>query len=288
LSNLVFELVLLNRFGISVQLHNGEFHFENHFFLVQICNVGLKAMILLHIAKNEQLLHLEMDDFSVIEDDFKTYDKEFQVDLKSKEEIDLLVFGLEGEEGKLASILMQIHQQPTEEKLSGWFLKLQDELQNVKTFYSSLAKVVSSDRYYRYHELFRHITQKIVCVAAILIFFTQRHLLTRSEAAEILGVAEREENGFHLDLEDYLHAILLSTSEFCRFAVNFATFGHYERVDDIADILGKISAAFRLLNFKSGNLRKHYDTLKYSLNKVEEVKYNLTIRGLRKYSEQEK
>ncbi|XP_003369499.1 translin-1 [Trichinella spiralis] len=147
--------------------------------------------------------------------------------------------------------------------VSGWFLKLQDELQNVKTFYSSLAKVVSSDRYYSwinpsfYHSLFNL-------------------------------VAEREENGFHLDLEDYLHAILLSTSEFCRFAVNFATFGHYERVDDVADILGKISAAFRLLNFKSGNLRKHYDTLKYSLNKVEEVKYNLTIRGLRKYSKQEK
>ena len=38
----------------------------------------------------------------------------------------------------------------------------------------------------------------------------------------------------------------------------------------------------RLLNLKNDNLRKKFDGIKYDLKKVEEVVYDLSIRGLNK------
>jgi hypothetical protein len=37
---------------------------------------------------------------------------------------------------------------------------------------------------------------------------------------------------------------------------------------------------FRLLNLKNDTLRKKFDSIKYDLKKVEEVVYDLSIRGL--------
>ena len=42
-----------------------------------------------------------------------------------------------------------------------------------------------------------------------------------------------------------------------------------------------MDSGFRLLNLKNDSLRKRFDALKYDLKKVEEVVYDLTIRGLK-------
>lgn len=41
---------------------------------------------------------------------------------------------------------------------------------------------------------------------------------------------------------------------------------------------------FRLLNLKNDSLRKRFDALKYDVKKIEEVVYDLSIRGLRSKS----
>lgn len=40
-------------------------------------------------------------------------------------------------------------------------------------------------------------------------------------------------------------------------------------------------AGFRLLNLKNDHLRKRFDALKYDLKKIEEVVYDISIRGLK-------
>ena len=47
-------------------------------------------------------------------------------------------------------------------------------------------------------------------------------------------------------------------------------------------ILNNLDGGFRLLNLKNDMLRKKFDSLKYDLKKVEEVVYDLSIRGLLK------
>lgn len=45
--------------------------------------------------------------------------------------------------------------------------------------------------------------------------------------------------------------------------------------------MSELSAGFRLLNLKNDVLRKRYDALKYDVKKIEEVVYDLSIRGLK-------
>lgn len=59
------------------------------------------------------------------------------------------------------------------------------------------------------------------------------------------------------------------------------TAGDYSRPLRIAKFVGELNGGFRLLNLKNDALRKRFDGLKYDLKKVEEIVYDLTIRGLK-------
>ena len=65
-----------------------------------------------------------------------------------------------------------------------------------------------------------------------------------------------------------------------RFAINAVTAGDYERPRKIASMLSELQASFGLLNLKNDSLRKRFDGLKYNVKRVEEVVYDLSIRGL--------
>ncbi|KAL9966967.1 hypothetical protein ACROYT_G025118 [Oculina patagonica] len=66
-----------------------------------------------------------------------------------------------------------------------------------------------------------------------------------------------------------------------RLAVNSVTSADYGRPHKIAAFVAELDAGFRLLNRKNDSLRKKFDGLKYDLKKIEEVVYDLTIRGLK-------
>ena len=65
-----------------------------------------------------------------------------------------------------------------------------------------------------------------------------------------------------------------------RFAVNAVVSGDPGRPVRVSRFLAELDAGFRLLNLKNDMLRKRFDTLKYSVQKVEGVVYDLTIRSL--------
>lgn len=44
--------------------------------------------------------------------------------------------------------------------------------------------------------------------------------------------------------------------------------------------MAELNASFRLLNLKNDSLRKRFDAMKYDIKKIEEVVYDLSIRGL--------
>lgn len=109
-----------------------------------------------------------------------------------------------------------------------------------------------------------------------------------------------KENGFHLDLEDYLMGLLQLSAELVsilyntsvaitylniifqsRFAVTSVTNGDYYIPIEISQFIHDLNAGFKLLNLKNDSLRKRFDGLKYAVKKVEEVVYDLSIRGLK-------
>ncbi len=63
--------------------------------------------------------------------------------------------------------------------------------------------------------------------------------------------------------------------------MNSVTAGDYERPIRISRFVAELNGGFRLLNLKNDSLRKRFDALKYDIKKIEEVVYDLSIRGLR-------
>ena len=66
-----------------------------------------------------------------------------------------------------------------------------------------------------------------------------------------------------------------------RLAVNSVILGDYQRPFAISSFVSDLSSGFRLLNLKNDGLRKKFDSLKYDLKKIEEVVYDVSIRGLK-------
>lgn len=81
-------------------------------------------------------------------------------------------------------------------------------------------------------------------------------------------------------MEDYFIGCLQLASELSRFAINAVTLGDYARPVHISRFVAELNAGFRLLNLKNDGLRKRYDGLKYDVKKIQDVVYDISIRGL--------
>jgi len=46
--------------------------------------------------------------------------------------------------------------------------------------------------------------------------------------------------------------------------------------------VAELYEGFQLLNLKNDNLRKRFDSIKYDVKKIEEIVYDISIRGLAK------
>ena len=146
--------------------------------------------------------------------------------------------------------------------------------------FQKLAAIIPHNQFYRFHDHWTFTTQCIVSSIALTIFLEIGALVSRDTVAEILGLKCQQSEGFHLDIEDYLMGVLRLASELSRFAVNSVILGELSRPLQISKFLSDINGGFRLLNLKNDSLRKRFDGLKYDVKKIEEVVYDLSIRGL--------
>lgn len=90
----------------------------------------------------------------------------------------------------------------------------------------------------------------------------------------------KDSDAFHITIEEYLLATISLTDELARLAVNAVTLSDYELAVKISGFVKDIHAGFQLLNLKNDVLRKRADGLKYSVKKVEDVVYDLSLRNL--------
>ncbi|KAK9323747.1 Translin [Lipomyces orientalis] len=102
---------------------------------------------------------------------------------------------------------------------------------------------------------------------------------------ETLGVKPglEDENTFHLSLEEYLQATISLISELSRLAINsviMAENSNYSTPIRINHFVKQLQAGFLVLNLKNDALRSRVDSIKYDVKKVEEVIYDLSLRGL--------
>lgn len=107
-------------------------------------------------------------------------------------------------------------------------------------------------------------------------------LLTIEEVGSVMNVPVnvKDRDTFHLTIEEYLLALISLVEELSRLARNSVTLGDYRRPLQISQFIKDVHAGFQILNLKNDSLRKRSDGIKYKVKEVEDVVYDLSLRGL--------
>nr|XP_032525102.1 translin [Danaus plexippus plexippus] len=129
--------------------------------------------------------------------------------------------------------------------------------------YQRLKTAVPATDFYKYHDHWRFTTQRYCFLISLTIWLETGILATHETVASILGgnvlllavnsqlgVKPSKRLGSIGTVKSYNHGILY------------------------------VCIFYRLLNLKNDHLRKRFDALKYDVKKIEEVVYDLSIRGL--------
>ncbi|CAH0552077.1 unnamed protein product [Brassicogethes aeneus] len=195
-----------------------------------------------------------------------------------REEIRQIMKSIEKPLREIITVLQVIHQDHKLEELHQACIKGREIFEEVRIGFEKLDKIVPAGQYYRYHDHWKYVMQRLCFLAALIIYLEKGILIDKLTAAQILGIHEKSNLKF--DLEDYLMGLLNLSTELSRFAVNSVTYKDYDRPLQISKFVAELNAGFRLLNLKNDSLRKRFDAMKYDVKKIEEVVYDLSIRGL--------
>ncbi|KIY95267.1 Translin [Monoraphidium neglectum] len=99
---------------------------------------------------------------------------------------------------------------------------------------------------------------------AFKVFLEERRLVARREMP-------------HVELEEYLGGVLDMTGELNRYAIAQATKRDSAAVALCRDLVEGLMGQFLQLDMKNGSLRKKFDGLKYTLKKLENTMYELSL-----------
>ncbi|PNY27649.1 Translin [Tolypocladium capitatum] len=107
-------------------------------------------------------------------------------------------------------------------------------------------------------------------------------LLTLEEVGAIFSVPTnlKDRDAFHLTIEEYILSLTDLTQDLSRLATNAVTHGDFALPMVIGAFIKDLFAGFQLLNLKNDILRKRADAVKYDVRRVEDVVYDLSLRGL--------
>ena len=83
----------------------------------------------------------------------------------------------------------------------------------------------------------------------------------------------------NVEVDDYLMGLCDLTGELGRKAIFDVIHKNYKKAKEIKDLVNEIYGEFLKLNLRNGELRKKADTIKWNLKKLEEVMYDLAIKG---------
>ncbi|GBP37240.1 Translin [Eumeta japonica] len=220
-----------------------------------------------------------MSDNRVITSIFEEFQKNLDQEQELRETIRSTCKEIDQLSREVLTVLQVIHN--NEPAIPQACQKARDIFEKVRDGYSKLKEAVPDHEYYKYQDHWRFMTQRLCFLISLTIWLEKGILVTHETVAEVLGVSAVEQRlGFHLDIEDYLVGLLQMCSEVSRLAVNSVTRGDYSTPQQISKFVMELNAGFRLLNLKNDHLRKRFDALKYDVKKIEEVVYDLSIRGL--------
>ncbi|KAJ5384622.1 Translin C-terminal [Penicillium concentricum] len=207
------------------------------------------------------------------------------------------------------AILSRAHSTPADQ-LKPVLDDVTKEILAQKQEVARLKAVADQHPFYKYNGLWTRELQNLVASIELCAWLggLQEHkgpsstsFMTIEDVGKFLNIPVnlKEQDAFHLTIEEYLLAVIAMVEELVRFpksqsfpvwpqlissqarlAVNSVTLGDYTRPMQIGNFVKEVFAGFQLLNLKNDILRKRSDGIKYSVKKVEDVVYDLSLRNL--------
>ncbi|KAJ6835072.1 translin [Iris pallida] len=214
--------------------------------------------------------------FSSIETQFRDFRVQLEGSGSIRERIRAAAAEAESATRLIQASLLLVHQSlPIPEVIE----KAKVQIEALKEHFGRIAEILQEcpGQYYRYHGDWKSETQTAVSLIAFLHWLETGDLLMHADAQRKLGMDASE---FGLDIEDYLIGICFMSNELPRYVVNQVTAGDYDCPRKVLKFLTELHASFRMLNLRNDFLRKKFDGMKYDLRRVEEVYYDVKIRGL--------
>ncbi|KAK5053355.1 hypothetical protein LTR84_002329 [Exophiala bonariae] len=186
-------------------------------------------------------------------------------------------------QGRLTqSILSRIHNTSTDELNDSVLKPASDALSEQAATVKSLSESASKYPFYKWNSIWQRDIQAVISSIQVSEWLKSGNLATLEEIGQRLQVPVnlKNEDAFHITIEDYLLALTNTIEELARLAPNAVTLGDYNRPLQISKFIKDVHAGFQLLNLKNDALRRRSDGVKYSVKKVEDVVYDLSLRGL--------
>ncbi|KAF2664395.1 Translin [Microthyrium microscopicum] len=177
--------------------------------------------------------------------------------------------------------LSQVHAIPRDQ-LAAHITKTQPLIHAEITTISQLATKASQQPYYKWNHVWTRSVQDACFTILFAHYAASSALLTIEDLGARLSIPVnlKDRDAFHLTIEEYLLALISLIEELARLARNAVTIGDYSRPLEIARFVNNIHAGFQILNLKNDILRRRSDGIKYRLKEVEDVVYDLSLRGL--------
>jgi predicted translin family RNA/ssDNA-binding protein len=224
---------------------------------------------------------MEDTDQSGVFEVFAEYGTYLVKESETREELRNAVKEIEQAGREIHTILQKIHRPGGIKDLQKIAELAESKFGKVKTLCAALDAKIPTDSYWRYSQIWSNSNSWISFLASLTLYIQTDKLPTKDQVSTLLGL-DIGLVSLHLDIEEYLLGLCNLCNELSRLAVNSVTSEDYSRPVRIAEFLNSLHTGFRLLNLKNDNLRKRFDSIKYDLKKVEEVVYDLSIRGLSK------
>lgn len=206
---------------------------------------------------------------------FSSYGDAVEAEQKKRDEIRTVVKDIDLLVRKLQSTLDQAHAGISFDEV---VKQTEQHYPRLRELFGALAGIIPTEEYYRYNDHWRNSLQQIVFVVAMVGWMQHDQLVTPEQVQDILQL----KSPLRVDLEDYLLGLCSLPNELSRLCVNSVTAGHVGLPARISRFVQELFAGFRLLNLKNDALRRRFDSIKYDVKKIEEVMYDITLRGLAK------
>nr|XP_049584719.1 translin isoform X1 [Syngnathus scovelli] len=130
-----------------------------------------------------------------------------------REDIRKVVQVLEQTAREILTVLQSVHQPSGFKDIPDKCKKARELFSTVRMHIADLKTKFPVDQYYRFHEHWRFVLQRLTFLAAFVVYLESEALVTREEVAQILDIEVVRDKGFHLDVEDYLAGVLIMASE---------------------------------------------------------------------------